>query len=201
MSGSPSRPKFSRTVRYVAMSSTRAPAWRRSSGSVSRAMSARGSRMRAPARLPSASIALATASDRFSEGTASTWRWKRVSRSAVGGPMAHSFGPLRSRMSRDCAMNRSMKWSTPFALVKTIQSKLPTRSMTSSSSTKSVSRPMRMDGARIGRAPRSASRSTKAPACSRERVTTMRCPNSGRSSNQRRCSRRPTVGPTTSTAG
>ena len=39
------------------------------------------------------------------------------------------------------------------------------------------------------------------PRVSRERVTTMRRPNSGRTSNQRRCPRNPTTAPTMSSAG
>ena len=50
---------------------------------------------------------------------------------------------------------------------------------------------IRIVGAWIASAPRSSSMSTSSAACSRDRVTTMRRPKSGRSSNQRRCSRRP----------
>ena len=57
---------------------------------------------------------------------------------------------------------------------------------------------MRIAGAGIASAPRSSSISTSSPACSSERVTTMRRPKSGRSSNQRRCSRSPATAPTTS---
>jgi hypothetical protein len=59
----------------------------------------------------------------------------------------------------------------------------------------------RMVGAWIASAPRSSSMSTSSPACSRDRVTTMRRPKSGRASNHRRCSRSPTTAPITSIAG
>ena len=39
------------------------------------------------------------------------------------------------------------------------------------------------------------------PACSRDRVTTMRRPESGRLSNQRRCERNPATAPMTISAG
>ena len=55
-------------------------------------------------------------------------------------------------------------------------------------------------GAGIASAPRSSSISMSSPACSIERVTTIRFPKSGRSSNQRRCCRSPATAPTTSNA-
>ena len=58
----------------------------------------------------------------------------------------------------------------------------------------------RLEGS-IACAPSSSSRSTSSPACSRARVTTIRRPNNGRASNQRRCSRKAATRPTTNTAG
>ena len=55
--------------------------------------------------------------------------------------------------------------------------------------------------AAIASAPRSSSMSMSSPACSRERVTTIRRPKSGRSSNQRRCSRSAATRPITNNAG
>ena len=60
---------------------------------------------------------------------------------------------------------------------------------------------MRIIGASIASAPIASSRSTSSPACSRGRVTRTRLPNSGRASNQRRCSRSAATRPTTRIAG
>ena len=60
---------------------------------------------------------------------------------------------------------------------------------------------MRIIGASIASAPSDSSRSTSSPACSRDRVTTIRLPNSGRSSNHRRCWRSAATRPTTRMAG
>ena len=65
------------------------------------------------------------ASARDSAGSRSTFRPWRARRSAVAGPMATSLTPLRSLMSPLPAMSRRMKKSTPFALVKMIQSYVP----------------------------------------------------------------------------
>ena len=60
---------------------------------------------------------------------------------------------------------------------------------------------MRIIGASIGSAPSACRRLTNSAACSRGRVTRMRFPNSGRESNQRRCSRSAATRPITRMAG
>ena len=65
----------------------------------------------------------------------------------------------------------------------------------SSSAAVSATGTMRTAAPSIACAPSSSSRSTSSIACSRARVTTMRLPNSGRASNQRRCSRSPATLP------
>ncbi len=60
---------------------------------------------------------------------------------------------------------------------------------------------MRIIGASIASAPIISSRSMSSTACARGRVTSTRLPNSGRTSNHRRCSRKATTRPTTRIAG
>ena len=94
-----------------------------------------------------------------------------------------------------------MKASTALALVKTIQSYAPASAHARSSASMSSGGAIRIVGAWMASAPRSSSMSTSSAACSRERVTTIRLPKSGRASNQRRCSRNPATRPMTSMAG
>ena len=61
------------------------------------------------------------ASPRNSAGVRSMRRPNRASRPAVDGPTVQMRTPFRSRMS-PIASSRSMKWSTPLALVKISQS-------------------------------------------------------------------------------
>ena len=124
------------------------------------------------------------------------------SRAAVDGPTVQSRTPFRSRTS-PAASSCAMKWSTrvgareddpverrrraPHAAIERGRDPRAARSGSSA------------PGSPRRRAPRACS--TSSPACSRDRVTTMRRPKSGRSSNQRRCSRSPTTAPMTSSAG
>ena len=82
-----------------------------------------------------------------------------------------------------------------------IQSAVSTASMALSSGAQSSGAAIRIIGAMIGSAPSAARRSDKSGASSRGRVTAIRLPNSGRSSNQRRCCRSAATLPTTRIAG
>ena len=123
----------------------------------------------------------------------------RATREAVDGPIVQMRTPFSSRTSL-VASRRSMKYSTPLPLVNTIQSKVDASSQARPSASASSGGAIWIVGAGIASAPRSSSISMSSPACSSDRVTTIRFPKSGRSSNQRRWSRSPATAPTTSIA-
>ena len=158
---------------------------------ISRAMSARGSRKRLP-------VERADGLERLDDRLGAELGRRQVDADAVprdprrrrrpDGADAHALELADVAV----ASSRSMKYSTPLALVKTIQSNVPASAQARSSASSILRRlRSRIVGAGIASAPRSSSISMSSPACSRDRVTTMRLPKSGRSSNQRRCSRKP----------
>ena len=120
---------------------------------------------------------------------------------SVPGPTAQMRGPASARRSCASASTWPTNAATAFVLVKTIQSNDRTPAAARSSGPGSAGGPMRSTGASTASAPFSSSSSTRSGAWFRERVTSTRRPNSGRLSNQRRCSRNPTTGPITRTPG
>ena len=177
---------------------------RSSSATTSRPMSARGSRTRRPRRRRASRRAPATTRFRAVLGRHEVDLQAAAAPAARPSPARRRTASRRAgaRRSRGVASRRSMNASTALALANTIQSNCR------------IARARRRRADRSRRAARCGSSALRSPrrpapraartssaACSRGRVTRIRLPNSGRASNQRRCSRSAATRPTTRIAG
>ena len=201
MSRSPSRSPLpsAGSVRYAATSVTSAPASRSCSASSSRAMSARGSRNRLPFRSPRA--------QRVDDGLGAILLRRQVDLDAVArepaGGRRSDRADLHAAERADVARSREQPRHEVIDAVgarehdPVIGRRVGRRAI----ECRHVVGRSDPDRGRLDRlGAEILEQLDELAACSRDRVTTMRRPKSGRSSNQRRCSRRPATAPTTSIA-
>ena len=144
-----------------------------SSGRISRAFSARGSRKRLPP-IPSSSRASRIDSARNSFGSTATLRFNCSTAAAVCGPIAHILRFLKTPKSPLFLLNLWMKNFTPLTLVKIRLSYESTCAMALSTSSQSLGAMIRIVGKRTGSAPSALSKRAKSSAWSSGRVITIR---------------------------
>ena len=176
-------------VAYAGMVSTKQPCSRSLSGTTSRALSARKTSTRGwfdgrsawMAALPR--MAWASDSPTNSRGTISARTPWNARRDAVPRPIAAIRERLNTSAPRPWAAISMKTRATAFSLVKVMQSYWSSVRRASVTRAGSGGGPMAMSGNSTGSAPRQRTRCEVTPACPSGRVTRIRIPSSGCSSN------------------